>query len=311
MTKRNILVTGGAGFIGSHLVYRLIKEKYNVFVVVRKTTNKWRLRGIKEKIKFVYSDRKSLENIFKENKLDLIIHLATLYIKNHKSIKDIEKMISANVIFPTMLLELAEKNNVRYFINTSTCFEYSQSNKPISEKGKIYPYDYYALTKLMFASSLKWYTKRTNLKAVTLKLFYPYGEMDNNKLIVSLIKSLINNKKINLTKGEQKLSFTYVEDIVDAYIKAISYIYRAETNSSNFNIGNDEAITIKEIIKILERIAGKKKIIRLGSLPYSNNEIFSMISNSQKAMEILNWKAKTSIEKGLEKVYNYYIENLD
>lgn len=306
----NILITGGTGFIGSHLLHRLVYLKHNVSVIKSPNSDISRIQNILSNINtFDVVDDSDLESVFAKNGFDAVIHLATRYIKHAKEIKDIRSMNQSNITFPSILLELVAKHNVKSFINTGTCFEYKLSDKKISEEQDINPYNYYAATKLAFENILKYYVKEKNIDVLTLRLFYPYGEKDNKKIIPLVIDSLIKDQALEITYGEQKLNFTYVDDIVDAYISALSFITsKTYSGYELINIGTENVYSIKEVVDILSRIAGKQSNIKLIK-PYPENEIMYMACNYAKAKRLLNWTPKTSIIEGLKKTYLFNLQN--
>lgn len=308
-----ILITGGTGFIGSHLVHKLINLNYEIILLKRPTTNIWRIKDIIDKCR-VYNLEKFdiLDQIFEKNDIEMVIHFATKYIKYEKNTNDIEEIIDTNIKLPSIILEKAIKNKVKYFINTGTCFEYKRLKKKLTETDPTEPFNFYSASKLAFEDFLKYYSYTNKIKSVTLRLFYPYGEKDNDyKLIPLVIKSLIENKELKLTSGEQKLDFTYVHDIVEAYIKAISFLSKSKKHYNVFNIGSGNAHTVKEIIKILQKYHKEKGKIKLGRLSYPENEIMYLEANNLLAKQKLNWIPKFSIERGLKKTYNFYIKNFN
>jgi len=302
-----ILVTGGTGFIGSHLIRRLISEKHRVSVLSRPDSDNWRIKDISKQIQTIdYYSVDQLNNAFKKNKFDLIIHLASLYIKNTDIPGDINNLNEANIMTPSLLLQIAVNHKVAGFINTGSCFEYFPLKRPVQETDLIRPFNYYAATKIAFEQILKYFVNNKEIRGVTLKLFYPYGPRDNVKVIPLMIDSLMNNKSLTLTYGEQKLNFTFVEDIVDAYIKAADYIASARYKKYEvFNIGTDKKISVKKIGRILQKISGKRDKLSF-SRPYPENEIMDLSCSYEKAERVLHWSPATDIIGGLEETYNYY-----
>lgn len=308
---KNMLITGGFGFIGSHLVRRLLKEGHSVIVLKKKKSNTWRLKDVINTIKiYNYETNEKLENIFKENKIDCIIHFAMKYIKTHTTIKDIEEFNEVNITFPATLADFACKYQVSSFVNTGTFTEYQSSKTKTAEDGIIDPSNYYAATKIAFESLLKYFSSRKKIKAVTLKLFSPYGEMDNDKLIVLLIKSFLYRNKLQITKGEQKLSFTYISDTVEAYIKTLRFLSTKYSKYETFNIGTNKTWSIKEVVCELEKIHGSKNDKLKMTLPYPTDEIKYICCNNTKAMKVLGWSPKVDLSKGLKKTYLFYKSRL-
>jgi nucleoside-diphosphate-sugar epimerase len=305
----NILLTGGTGFIGSHLLRALLKKDYSVTLLKRNSSDTWRIKDVLGSVTCIDIDKvSSISSIFTEHNIDTIIHLAGAYIKHHTSEQDIKKLNEANINFPAKLLDYAVKNGVQYVINTGTFFEYARSNDKISESSTIEPYNYYAATKVAFEEILKYYTSHHNLKAVTLKLFSPYGAKDNNKVIPLIIDSLFNNSPLNLTEKDQKLSFTSIEDIVAAYLKVITFLQStAYKQYEAFNIGSSKSYSVQKIAEYLIDINNKKNTsIHWPIKSEQNDKNTSVMCNSTKAQNMLGWKTKIDIKEGLKRTYNLY-----
>lgn len=305
---KTVLLTGATGFIGSHLLEKLLERKFKVVLLKRSFSDTWRIEEFLDKIKFYNVDKIGLEPAFKENRIDCVIHLATKYVKRNESTKDIEEIVDTNVRFPSLLCQFCLQYGVNYFINTGTFFEYKIQERLISESDEKQAYNFYATSKLAFGEILRFYSRSHGLKVVDFKLFAPFGEKDNEKLIIFLIKSLLRGTKIEFSGGEQRWNFTYVKDIVDAYISALSNFGKI-SGYEDFNVGYNEAYSIKEVAKKLEKIAKDKKFrIVWGAKPYISNEIFYVNCDNSKIKKILKWKPVFNIDSGLEATYNYYLE---
>ena len=306
--KKTLLITGASGFIGSHLIEALTEsDKFNLIVLLRSGSSNERLKPFSKKIKKVFIDKTSIEKVFKSEKIDLIIHLATKYVKNHQKPEEVAEMIDSNIRFPAILCDLASQYGVKYFINSGTFFEYKLgAKKKIKESDPLSPYNFYSATKLSFSEILKYYCENFGMKAIDFKLFAPFGENDNEKLIIFLIKTLLSGDKIDFSGGEQKWNYTYVKDIVKAYVLAINQIKNIEKNYLPINLGYDKVTSIKNIAKILERVSGKKLQINWGAKPYIKNEIFYANCDNSKLKKILKWKPDYDLESGLQRTYNFY-----
>ena len=309
MEIKKILLTGGAGFIGSHLLELLLRQGYKIAVLDKSSAGTQRINHLMDKIKYYDIDRISLEDIFKNENFDCILHLATFYKKQHRGIDDVKRMIETNILFPTILLELSVKHSIKYFINTGTFFEYKfEGKKGLTEDCILGTYDLYSSTKISFENILKYYTKHHNIKGITLKLFAPYGEKDNKKLMVYLIRNLLKDKLVNLTNGEQRWNFTYVKDIASAYLKTLKYIITMKNNYDFFNIGTTKTIRIKDAVNVLEKVSSKKLSVKWGAIPYSENEIFYVNCDNKKAKNVLGWAPQYDFEEGLQRTYLYYFK---
>ncbi len=305
--SKTILLTGATGFLGSHLLEALIKEKYNVIILKRSFSNTWRIQHLLDNIMSYDIDKIDLKQVFEENEIYYVIHLATYYKKSH-SYNDVPKMIESNIYFPSLLLELMKQYSINYFINTGTFFEYSLNKRLIDENTNKNPYNLYASTKIAFTEILKYYSKNHNIKSIDLKLFAPYGPKDNeNKLMVSLIKSFINKELIEVSPGEQRWSWTYYKDIIIAYLKSLKYITQMKENYAVFNIGYDKAYSIREIVQTLEEITGIKNVVKY-TKPYAYNELFYVLCDNTKSKNLLKWLPKYDLKSGLRDMYNYYMK---
>ncbi|OXT09503.1 hypothetical protein CE561_00630 [Thermoanaerobacterium thermosaccharolyticum] len=308
MGRLNILVTGGAGFIGSNLIERLIQQNHNVIMIKRKSTNLFRLKSVIDKIKIYesdISDINSLSKIFEKNKIDMVYHLATFYKSSH-IVDDINPMINTNILGLINLLELCKKYSVKKIINTGTCFEYKFNKNLLNEEDDLSPWNLYALTKITSENIIDYYSKENGIRAVTLRLFPPYGPKDNiNKLIPYIIIKALKNEKIEITKGEQRWDYIFVDDIIDAYLKLLTYM---PNGHEIYNVGTGTTKSIKNIIETISAILNKKLNVEYGAKEYRKNEIFYMKADITKIKNTLGWFPKTNLYDGLTKTLNYYRE---
>lgn len=297
---KNILVTGGTGFIGSHVIEALLSENFNVILLKRYSSDIWRIKDFFKNIVSYDVDKIDLKDIFKKNQIDAVIHLATYYKKYH-SYYDIEKMIYSNITFPTKLLDLCYEYEVRFFINTGTFFEYDIHTLPVSENEKKKAFNLYSSTKISFEEILSFYSDK--VKCIALKIFSPYGEKDNEyRLIPTLIKKAIKNEEIHLSEGFQKLDFIYVKDIANAYIKAIKSIKEID-NLESFNIGTGFPYSIREIVLLIQEILDKEISVVWGN---PAQDIPICYADIAKAKEILKWQPLYSLREGLSRTIEYY-----
>ncbi|OGI22343.1 MAG: hypothetical protein A2808_01105 [Candidatus Moranbacteria bacterium RIFCSPHIGHO2_01_FULL_55_24] len=304
---KTVLITGIAGFLGSHLAERLIHDGYAVVGLKLADSDLWRLEPFAEKLKLYDADSRDFERIFTENKIDCIIHLATYYTKDHPSPDEMTQMIDANIKSPTELCELADNYNVRYFINTGTFFEYKLGSPDlIQENDERSAYNFYAATKIAFSELLRFFTEKKDLTAIDFKLFAPFGEKDNEKLIVFLVKSLLDGSHVEFSGGEQAWNFTYVDDIIEAYACALKRMDGLAEKYTVLNVGSGSTVTIREIVEKLEKISGKKLDIEWGAKTYRENEIFHVNCDNSRLKKVLGWEQKFDVDSGLEKTYRYY-----
>ncbi len=298
---QHVLLTGATGFLGSHLLEALLQQGYKVTILKRSTSDTWRIKHLLEQVSAFNVDEVAIEEAFKPKKIDVVVHLATLYRKFDNG-SEVAPMVEANINFPIELFECSRRNDVKNFINTGTFFECDCSALPVRADAPIKPLNFYARTKVAFDGFLKQY--QNDSKIITMRLYSPYGEMDNEKLIPILIKNILNGKKTKLSDGLQKLDFIYVDDIVSAYMKAIGSFSKRSIGHVTYNVGTGKPISVREVVSLLEQIVGHSIQKEWGAeSSYDIPLVYADISETQSG---LNWKPDFSIYQGLLNTFKYY-----
>lgn len=306
--SKYILLTGGTGFIGSHLLEELLNLNKKVILLKRSFSNTWRISEYIENKNLIIKDvdKVNLNDIFTQFDIEGIFHLAAFSLRVH-NYNSVSEMVQSNIEFPTLLLENSVNSNTKFFVNTGSFFEYNLSSSPIYENSNLKPFNLYGSTKIAFENILKFYFDNYALNCQTLKLFTPYGSKDDeNKLIPYLIINLIKKNNIFIKSPKKKLDFIYVKDIVNAYIKVMDNILNLHDYNS-LNVGTGIGTTILDVFKIIESELGNySKVI------YGDIETEQVYCSNNKIREILNWNPKTKLEDGLKETihfyYNYYNE---
>ena len=291
------IVTGGAGFIGSHLCERLVSLGHNVILIdnflVGKKSN---INQIKGKIKIVNKDIrnfKSIKNLFKN--VDNVFHLAALA-DIVPSIENPDDYFSTNVQGTYNVLKASVDNKVKRFIYSASSSCYGIPKRyPTPENEKIMPEYPYALTKRMGEELVVHFSKVYKLNANSLRFFNVYGPRARTSgtygavFGVFLAQKIANKPFTIVGDGKQKRDFTFVSDIVDAIIKTSK---RNNISSKIYNIGSGTTISINRIAKLL----GGKKIF----IPKRPGEPDITFADIKKIKKDINWKPKISIEKGVK-----------
>ena len=306
MIKPTILLTGANGFIGSHLLEALIRNDYHVVVLKRSTSDLWRINHLLGQFNSYDIDVESVSSVFESEKIDIVVHLATLYRKFDNG-SEISEMLDANVTFPTEVLEAGARYGIRGFINTGTFFEYDCSIQPVAEDAPIKPFNFYAKTKLAFDNILQTYSNSIAIN--TMRLFSPYGEKDNPKLLPMIIQKSLKNESIELSEGLQKIDLIYVSDIISAYIKAIERMslenFQAEYET--FNLGSGIALSIRDIVSLVEQCLGKNIDKMWGEASFVDNPI--AYADITKLKKYLGWSPKYDPLTGIRNTILYYQED--
>jgi nucleoside-diphosphate-sugar epimerase len=288
---KKILITGATGFLGSHLLPALIEKGYGIIVLKRSFSNIWRIQNVISQIESYDIDKVSIKKIFDENEIGGIMHLATDY--GRKNNNDIVQMSKANIEMPAKLLDLGCKHGVIFFINTHTFWNSK--------------YNLYSAMKNSFIEIAKYFSANFKVKFINMKIEHMYGEKDDyGKFIPFVIKNILEDKKIKVTKGEQKRDFIYVNDVIDAYLKVLDNLGNLNNNFTEFEIGTGNSVTLRDFVNKIEEEINKKANIKWGAIPYRKNEIFDSKANIEKAKNILGWYPKYDVSSGLKRTVNWY-----
>jgi len=293
--KKNILITGATGYIGKHLLKRLVEEKNKVTVLVRKTSNLSLIKDLQSQI-YIHqynSDFDSIDELFNNKKFDYVLHLASISNYDHKS-ENIDDMIDSNIKLGTFILEAMKKHGCKYFINTSTYWQNYQNQN-------YQPNCFYAATKKAFEDIIDFYCISQEIKAISLKLYDVYGYNDHrNKLLNYLFTKSSNKKTTKLTAGEQKLYMVFIDDVIDAYQLAMNLIINHDQGHAIYGIYGKEKYSLKQIIDIAQEIANKKFNIKFGARDYNQFQIM----DSYGFNKLPQWDAKISLKEGIKIILN-------
>lgn len=290
-----ILMTGATGYLGSNILKQLVREgAHRVIVLKRSSSNTFRIEENLEGITCYNIDEVEIEKIFIENKIDFILHCATDY--GRKSVNPLQ-IIEANLILPVRLLEFGRRYGARGFINTDTILD-----KRIN---------HYSLSKKQFRDWL--WSYKNDLICINVELEHFYGPGDDKTKFVSYIADSLIKKadKIDLTLGEQKRDFVYIDDVVRAFLVIINHADSLDKGFYEYQIGSDTAVPIREFVSLMKKIAGNSEtVLNFGALPYRENEVMQCTVDVSEIKK-LGWSAQETVESGLRKMIEQEINNLN
>jgi len=305
---KNILVTGGAGYIGSHVVNLLIDKGYNVTVLDNLITGTFKLINKKATFHEIdIADENKIEPILNNNQFDLIMHFAGL-IRVDESVKDPKKYNEYNFTKSKIFLKncLKYKINKIIFSSTATVYNDLQETK-LSEEDEINPTNPYAESKLNFEKHLINQAKINNLKYIILRYFNVAGADEKlrsgliSKYSTHLIKIasevavgkkselIINGNDYDTPDGTPIRDYIHVSDLADIHLVAAKYLH--EKNQSNiFNCGYGKGYSVKDVINTFNKILEKKIKFKIGPKRPGDSKI--LIANPDKFNQTMNWKPK-------------------
>lgn len=308
-----ILVTGGAGFIGSALVKRLVSDGHTVSYVDNyslQDTNLQRARvaalckGAKEYVVDV-TDFDSLEEIFKEGKFDAVFHLAAKP-GVRESISNPFIYAKTNYCGTLNIFELGRRYDISHIIYASSSSVYGRNNvAPYQEDAVVdYPVSVYASTKRAGELLAYTYTDLHKMNITGLRFFTvygPYGRPDMAPYIFT--QKISNNEPIQVfNHGKQRRDFTFITDIVDGCVRVLGH----KNGYQIFNLGNDNPIELMDFIKVIEREVGKEAQKEFCDAQLG--DVTETHANIDKARMVLGFKPQVSIESGIAEFVSWYKE---
>jgi nucleoside-diphosphate-sugar epimerase len=307
LSRKRVLVTGGAGFIGANLVHKLLSLNNDVHILVRPSTNLWRLKDVLSQLKMHkidISNKQALTKTISQINPKAIIHLATY--SQYRNQEEFEQMVETNIRGTLNLLIASKDIDYDVFINTGSSSEYGIKENPMKETDILVPISFYAATKSSATLLCQVFSKEYKKPIVTLRPFSVYGpHEEESRFVPTIIKSVIKNKPIGLTPGNQRRDFIHIEDIVNIYIKALS---RGKKLSGQIlNMGTGVEYTNDDVVKTLFKVANKKVKIEKGAYPKRLWDMPHWVADISKTKKLLNWKPKFTLEQGLRYTYRWYL----
>src|SRR3990167_333066 len=298
-----ILVTGGAGFIGSHVTKLLLDRGYQV--VVLDNLSHGFVENVDPRAKLTVGDirdRKKTKEALKG--IEAVIHMAGL-ISVPESVADPVKYCDNNVLGAVNLLECMKDAGVKKIIFSSSACVYGTSDKlPIKEEAPIHPDNPYGATKSSIEVFLKTYHQIFGFDAVILRYFNPYGPGKMAKPIThaipNFIKATLAKKPVPLYwQGEQIRDFIYIDDLARAHIDVLKL-----SGFNIFNIGTEKGIKVKDVVDEIFKIVGYQvQVADLGKRP---GDVPANYASSAKLKKVVGWKAEVSLREGLRRTIDYY-----
>lgn len=319
----NVLVCGGAGYIGSHTVYELIERGHSV-VVVDSLINGHKA-AVHNEAKFYLGDIRDeefMDRVFKENNIDAVIDFAAFSLVG-ESVNEPFKYYENNVYGTLKLLEAMERAGVKKIVFSSTAATYGEpENDIIVESDKTNPTNPYGETKLTVEKMLKWADNAYGIKFVALRYFNAAGAHISGKIgedhspethLIPIIlqtalgqreKMFIFGDDYDTPDGTCVRDYIHVTDLADAHIKALEKLFK--TNESGiYNLGNGKGFSVKEVIEKAKKVTGKDFKVEIEAR--RNGDPSTLIASSEKAIKELGWKPKfNTLDKIIETAWNWH-----
>ena len=310
---KTILVAGGAGYIGSHMVALLVKRGYEVIVADNLRTGHWlAVKGAKKLFVGDLRDNAFLEQVFSENDIDGVINFAAFSLVG-ESVTNPLKYYGNNVEGAVSLLSAMKAHGVDKMVFSSTAATYGEPEKqPIEEHDRTEPTNPYGATKLAIENMLKWCDRAYGIRYAALRYFNAAGsdtetgigeDHDPESHLIPLVMKAALGQRDHIgifgedyptADGTCVRDYIHVNDLAEAHLLALEYL-AGGGSSDVFNLGSGDGYSVKEIIETARRVTGRE--IKATVEPRRAGDPSVLIASNKKAAEVLGWKPVRGLEQ--------------
>lgn len=311
LLSKKILITGATGFVGANLTHRLLKDGITPHIILRKESNTWRIKEVLKNLNLCHvdlEDKNGLERVIAKIKPDIIFHCACF--GGYPFQSDSEKIFSVNFIGTVNLLNACLKSGFECFINTGSSSEYGIKVHSMKESDIVEPVTDYGIFKASATLFCQGVAKRENLPVVTLRLFSPFGYLeDQRRLIPDVMISFLNKKTVKISSPNSVRDFIFVEDVMEAYLKTVEN--SVAISGEIINISGGKQYSVKEVVKKIADIWNEKTGIEWFSYANKRTEPIRWQGDISKAEKKIGWLPRHSLDEGLKITAAWFEKNIE
>lgn len=312
MICEKVLVTGGSGFIGSHLIPELVKMEYDVYSLERYVTGRYVLGGRRE-VKTVFGnlrDHFAVRKIVREVQPDAVVHLASISAVSY-SYDHPNEVLETNLLGTVNLAEscLREVPHFKHFLFAGTSEEYGdQKIMPLKETSPLRPCSPYAVSKVAADKYLQYMRDAYNFPGTILRNFNTYGRKENTHFAAErIIAQMILGKSVMLGDPKPIRDLLYVDDHVSSYITCLG---NDKAIGEVFNFCTGRGTSIAQLAESVRKLTNFKGEIVWNTIPERPSDPTTLIGDYSKARQLLDWKPRFPLEKGLKLTLKFWKEKL-
>jgi nucleoside-diphosphate-sugar epimerase len=307
------LVTGGTGFIGSHLVRRLLNDGVEVHTITSTVSSVFppRLVSVSNDIAVHEAnlcDRGAVDRLAEQIRPTHVFHLGA-YTHVGKSWGRVDECVQTNVQGTVNLLQALDRVGYQRFVNVGTSEIYGDVEVPFREDGPVRPISPYAVSKYAGEEFCRMFHEGRGWPIVRVRPFNAYGPMQSpDRVIPEIIVRGLRNQPLKMTQGRQTREFNYVEDLVDGLVRAATV---EGVDGELFNLGCGEEIAMRDLAELVLDVAQAGVRPEFGALEDRPTEIWRMYAEASKARDQLGWSSQWSLRDGLATTIDWYRSELE
>jgi len=299
---QRVFLTGASGFVGAAVVNRMVQEGRSVAILLRQSSNMWRIADIQDNVTIIRGDMQSINSLkdaISRFAPDAVAHLAWKGVKgaDRNTPEQVE-----NVFEAISLYRLVRSLGVRKFIGLGSQAEYGPCSARVDELTPTRPTTTYGAAKLATYLLLDRLSAADGFPFVWLRLFSSYGPKDDPSWLLPYIaKSLLRGERPALTMGEQVWDYIHIDDVVSAVLEMID-----NSVTGVFNLGSGQAKPLHEIITRIRDLIDPALPLGFGELPYRPDQVMHLEANIDKLTTETAWRPAVSLDLGLKSVADFY-----
>ncbi len=303
---RKALVTGAAGFIGANLTRELIRYGAEVHALVRSSTRRWRINDLVPQITLHVADladREALRRVVSYIQPECLFHLAAS--GGHPlAPAEREEHIKSAVLGTLSLLDALDSLDIIRFVHVGGSLEYGPSERPLNESDRLEPLSFRGVSKAAATLLCRQYARENKRPVVILRPFSVYGPWEApTRLIPSVIRAALSGRPLLLTQPGYRHDFVYVEDVVEACLRAVSATFES---GEVINVGSGEQWSNEEVVELVQSVTGQRIALRAGEYPARPFDTSHWIADIGKAKRLLGWVPRHPLRSGLEKTVAWF-----
>lgn len=289
LIENSILITGASGFIGKNLVSQCLSSRSRIFCIKRDGGIVSEAEQLNKKIRWIYTSE-----INSIGTINAVVHLATSY----GNLDSLDKVIFNDVVWPLQVFDAASKVGCKKFINVDSFFSKDQYSYRHMEE--------YILAKKSLRACLKIFSQKKCVDVFNAVLEHVYGPHDSaDKFINGILKKIyLEDSHIDLTLGDQKRDFIYVDDVVDALMVLVNS--RVENGYNEVGVGTGVKTSLRDFLEQFKKLSKSQTNLNFGALSHRQGEIMESVADLEPLIT-MGWVPKISLESGLSKIYESFL----
>lgn len=299
---RRILITGGAGFIGSHLARALVRNGYEVYLFLREHSDTRRIKDILPSLRIHSVDltrEKEVQTAVEQVRPSGIFHLAVSTIASGVT-ASADELIQTNIAGTVHLVRALQKIEYDYLVTAGSFLEYGIKNQSAKESDICEPPELYAVTKLAATLFCQAMAREHKKPIVMLRLFTPYGpDIQEERLIAKIIFNALRGEDIKLTRPEIARDYIYVDDIVACFFEVARHAQKF--GGEIFNVGSGIPTSIAELVQYILQKTESKSVVQWHAFPNVSYDSDLWCADMSKTFSHFSWRPRVSLEQGLDK----------